>query len=147
MFNGTQKVNNQIVYRYKHLQNLKALTAAIHTSPDQCEIINIQERLLGRFVPAKKICFDKNGVICIGSGKEYVLSEQEQQILDWNPIQTRFICFEKIAIDNYFFSIFSHKPNSRRTNCYVQRNNGKLYQLVKFILIPPENNVNSDYTR
>ena len=54
MFNGTQKVGDQIVKRFHQLQTLKALTAHL-VDPNDQKFEKIQRKLLGNFTPVKKM--------------------------------------------------------------------------------------------
>ena len=54
MFNGTQKVGDQIVKRFHQLQTLKALTAHL-VDPNDQKFEKIQRKLLGNFTPVKNM--------------------------------------------------------------------------------------------
>lgn len=133
MFNGTQKVSNQIVNRFRQLQDLKALTAHL-IDADEEKFVEIQRKLLGNFVPAKKFLKFDGNVVFIGAGKPHVLSLAEQNSMRNHTI-TEALNFSKIIISNQLYTVNSYKIRSRRKNCFIMTQGRNLFELTAFYSI------------
>jgi hypothetical protein len=78
MFNGTQKVGNQIVQNYQHLQFMGILTNVLSEN-NIFKFFKIPNQLLSHSINTKKYCRSED-IVFIGSGKSIASSPEENEL-------------------------------------------------------------------
>ncbi|KAK4030911.1 hypothetical protein OUZ56_024297 [Daphnia magna] len=81
MFNGTQAVDIQIAKKFVQCQQLKGLTRKHINFSVNPELLQLQQRLLGEFVPTKKAFRCHGGAVLMGASTVMVLSVSEIRLV------------------------------------------------------------------
>ncbi len=81
MFNGTQAVDIQIAKKFVQCQQLKGLTRKHMDFSINPEFLQLQQRLLGEFVPTKKAIRCHGGAVLMGASTVMVLSITEIRLV------------------------------------------------------------------
>ena len=136
MFNGTQSIPIQISNRFQQFQTLEALTTTLNSlnNPEMELFLRIQNKLLGSYVPTKKI-IKVEGMTLIGSGKRYTLSLEHLSIVAHLNLENHGLFFSRFLLKNDLFTIASYKVNARRKNCFVMTEDETLFQISACLLL------------
>lgn len=130
MFNGTQEVALQIAKRFRLGQHLKALSTCVTQTNDE-SLFEVQKKLLGSYIPSKKIHFFNEDIALIGKAKKRLLSVEEASVLPATIDPNEIFVFEKFLFNDNLYTIKAYKEGKiRRQNCYVLLSNGNVCEIV-----------------
>ncbi len=137
LFNGTQSINTQITKNFLHLQKLKAYTYKFFDENTNVNLLNIQTKLLGGYVPVKR-AIRADDCVFVGSPILRDLTREEQYLAKHSYLNTTYShgsCYQKLITNNDVFNTHSYQRSERRKNCFVLISEGRLCRLSAIIVL------------
>lgn len=147
MFNGTQAVDIQIAKKFVQCQQLKGLTRKHINFSVNPELLQLQQRLLGEFVPTKKAFRCHGGAVLMGASTVMVLSVSEIRLVkEMSNVSFKTTCrsFKKILTQKDIltvvdFHIDKKEKKARRQHSIGLLQNGMCCTITKIVLLDSRN--------